>query len=258
MYAIDLNSDLGESYGAYKMGNDAEILPLVSSANVACGFHAGDPTIMAKTAALCKANGVSIGAHPGYPDLQGFGRRNLNVSPADAKNLILYQVGALDAFCKSVGMKLRHVKPHGALYNMAAKDAALSRAICEGIQAFDPTLILLGLSGSEMLRQAKAIGLPCAAEVFADRAYEDDGTLVARTKPGAMILDEDEAVARVIGMIKNHTVKSITGKTIEICPDSVCVHGDSQKALLFVKKIRAALETEGIAVKPLPEIAALR
>ena len=257
MYAIDLNSDLGESYGAYKMGNDAELIPLVSSANVACGFHAGDPTIMAKTAALCKAHGASIGAHPGYPDLQGFGRRNLNVSPADVKNLILYQVGALDAFCKSVGVKLRHVKPHGALYNMAARDAALSRAICEGIQAFDPALILLGLSGSEMLRQAKEIGLPCAAEVFADRAYEDDGTLVARTKPGAMILDEDEAVSRVIGMIKNHTVTSVTGRTIEICPDSVCVHGDSGKALLFVKKIRAALESEGIAVKPLAEIVTL-
>ncbi|MDD5864305.1 MAG: LamB/YcsF family protein [Firmicutes bacterium] len=254
MYAIDLNSDLGESYGAYKMGRDEQIIPLVSSANVACGFHAGDPTIMAKTAALCKDAGVCIGAHPGYPDLQGFGRRNMNVSPADVKNLILYQVGALDAFCKSAGIELRHVKPHGALYNMAAKDAALSRAICEGIQEFNPRLILLGLSGSEMLRQAAVIGLPCAAEVFADRAYEDDGTLVARTKPGAMIQDEDEAVRRVIGMIKNHTVTSITGKTIEICPDSVCVHGDSEKALLFVKKIRAALAAEGIAVKPLPEI----
>ncbi len=254
MYAIDLNSDLGESFGAYQMGRDGEIIPLISSANVACGFHAGDPTIMAKTVQLCKTAGASVGAHPGFPDLQGFGRRNMNISPADVKNLILYQVGALDAFCKSAGVKLRHVKPHGALYNMAAKDPALAKAICEGIQEYGPALILLGLSGSEMLRQAKAIGLPYAAEIFADRAYEDDGTLVSRTKPGAMILNEAEAVSRVIGMIKDHTVTSINGKQIEICPDSVCVHGDSEKALLFVKKIRAALEQEGITIKPLDEI----
>ena len=154
MYTVDLNSDLGESFGAYKMGRDGDIIPLVSSANVACGFHAGDPTIMAKTAQLCKESGVAIGAHPGYDDLQGFGRRNMNVSPEDVKNLIIYQVGALDAFCKSVGIKLQHVKPHGALYNMAAKDAALSKAICEGIYSYDSSLILLGLAGSEMLRQA--------------------------------------------------------------------------------------------------------
>jgi len=254
MYKIDLNSDLGESFGAYKIGRDEDVIPLVSSANVACGFHAGDPTIMAKTAKLCADSGVAIGAHPGFMDLQGFGRRNMNVAPTDVRNLVIYQVGALMAFCKAHGIKLQHVKPHGALYNMAAKDAALARAICEGIQACDETLILMGLSGSQMLVQANEIGLPCAAEVFADRAYEDDGTLVARTKPGAMIHDEDEAVGRVIGMIKNHTVTSITGKTIEICPDSVCVHGDSEKALLFVKKIRAALDAEGIAIQPLSDI----
>lgn len=254
MYAIDLNSDLGESYGAYRMGMDAEIIPLISSANVACGFHAGDFNTMAETAQMCRKSGISIGAHPGFPDLQGFGRRNMALSPADVQNLIIYQVGALDAFCKSAGLKLQHVKPHGALYNMAAKSPELSRAICQGIYAFNPTLILLGLSGSEMLRQAREIGLPCAAEVFADRAYEEDGTLVARSKPGAMITDEDEAVRRVIGMIRNHRVTSITGKEIEICPDSVCVHGDSEKALLFVKKIRAALEQEGIAILPLHEI----
>ncbi len=258
MYSIDLNSDLGESFGAYKIGRDEDILSLVSSANVACGFHAGDPTIMAKTAKICKESGTAIGAHPGFNDLQGFGRRNMSLSPEDAKNLVVYQVGALDAFCKSAGVSLQHVKPHGALYNMAAKDAALSRAICEGIYAYNPELILLGLSGSAILKAAKEIGLPYAAEVFADRAYEDDGTLVARTKPGAMIHDEDEAVRRVIGMIQNHTVTSISGKEIEICPDSVCVHGDSEKALLFVKKIRAALENEGIAIKPITEILAER
>ena len=254
MYKIDLNCDLGESYGAYVMGRDADIIPLISSANVACGFHAGDPTTMDKTAKVCKAAGAAIGAHPGFNDLVGFGRRNMAVSPADAKAMIMYQVGALDAFCKANGLKMQHVKPHGALYNMAAKDAALAKAICEGIYEYDPTLILLGLANSEMITQAKAIGMPWAAEVFADRAYEDDGTLVARTKPGAMIKDEDEAVSRVIKMIKEHKVTTISGKEIEISPASVCVHGDSEKALLFVKKIRDALASENIEIRPLREI----
>jgi len=251
MYRVDLNSDLGESYGAYKIGRDEDIIPLVSSANVACGFHAGDPDVMAKTVAACKKSGISIGAHPGFADLAGFGRRNMNVSPSELKNMIIYQIGALDAFCKSAGIKLRHVKPHGAMYNMAAKDEKLARAICEGIYEYNGSLVLLGLANSEMLKQAKLIGLPCASEVFADRAYEDDGTLVARSKPGAMIEDEDKAVERVIGMIKNHTVESVSGKTIEIIPDSVCVHGDSEKALLFVKKIREALISENIEIAAL-------
>lgn len=251
MYKIDLNCDLGESFGAYRLGMDEEIIPLISSANVACGFHAGDFNTMASTARLCAENGISIGAHPGFPDLQGFGRRNMNLSPAEVRNLITYQVGALAAFCRSAGVQLRHVKPHGALYNMAAKNPDLAKAICQGIYDFDPSLILLGLSGSEMLKQAKEIGLPYAAEVFADRAYEDDGTLVARSKPGAMITDEDEAVNRVIRMILEHKVTSINGNEIEICPDSVCVHGDSPKAPLFVRKIRTALEAEGIAIQPL-------
>ena len=252
MYKIDLNSDLGESFGAYKIGRDTDIVPLVSSANVACGFHAGDPTVMSRTVALCKESGTAVGAHPGFDDLQGFGRRNMSVSPEDAKNMIVYQVGALDAFCRASGVRLQHVKPHGALYNMAAKDKKLADAICRGIYDYDPSLILMGLAGSEMIASAKEIGLPYASEVFADRAYEDDGTLVARTKPGAMIEDEDEAVERVVTMIKTHTVKTISGKTIEIVPDSVCVHGDSQKALDFVLKIRKALTAEGV------EIAALK
>lgn len=251
MYKIDLNCDLGESYGAYHLGMDEAIIPLISSANVACGFHAGDFSTMEKTVRLCAENGICIGAHPGFPDLQGFGRRNMSLSPREVQNLITYQIGALDAFCRSTGARLHHVKPHGALYNMAAKNPALAEAICQGIYHFDPSLILLGLSGSEMLRQAEKIGLPCAAEVFADRAYEEDGTLVARSKPGAMITDEEEAVRRVIGMILEHKVTSITGKEIEICPDSVCVHGDSERALLFVKKIRSALEEKGIAIQPL-------
>lgn len=251
MYKIDLNSDLGESFGAYKIGRDTDIVPLVSSANIACGFHAGDPTVMAKTVKLCKESGTAAGAHPGFDDLQGFGRRNMSVSPEDAKSLIVYQIGALDAFCRSNGLRLQHVKPHGALYNMAAKDPKLADAICEGIYGYDPSLILMGLANSEMIRSAQKIGLPYASEVFADRAYEDDGTLVARTKPGAMIEDEDEAVERVVTMIKEHTVKTLSGKTIEIVPDSVCVHGDSEKALAFVQKIRSALEHNSIEISPL-------
>lgn len=251
MYKIDLNSDLGESFGAYKIGRDADIISLVSSANVACGFHAGDPTVMAKTIALCKEKGTAVGAHPGFNDLVGFGRRNMAVSPEDAANMITYQVGALDAFCKSQGVKMQHVKPHGALYNMAAKDSALSAAICRAIYNYNPELILMGLANSKMIEEAKKIGLPYAAEVFADRAYEDDGTLVARTKEGAMIKDEDEAVSRVVRMIKENRVTTISGKEIEIVPDSVCVHGDSEKALLFVKKISDTLKSEGIEIKPL-------
>ena len=248
MYNIDLNSDLGESLGAYRIGRDEEVIPLISSANVACGFHAGDPSIMAKTVRLCKEHNVAVGAHPGFQDIVGFGRRNMNVAPKDIKNMIIYQVGALDAFCKAEGVKMHHVKPHGALYNMAAKDAAIAQAICEGVYEYNGSLILMGLANSEMIVQAKRIGLPYVAEVFADRAYEDDGTLVARSKPGAMIEDEEEAVNRVIGMIKDHTVKSINGKTIEICPDSVCVHGDSEKALAFIQAMRSAFVKEYISI----------
>lgn len=251
MYSIDLNCDLGESFGAYKIGMDKDIIPLVSSANIACGFHAGDPVIMSETVQMCKENNVAPGAHPGFCDLMGFGRRNMNVSPSDVKDMMIYQIGALGGFCRAKGIKMQHVKPHGALYNMAAKDAGLARAICSGIYEYDSSLILIGLAGSEMIKQAKEIGLPYASEVFADRAYEDDGTLVARTKPGAMITDENEAVARVIGMIKNHSVKTLSGKEIEIHPDSVCVHGDNEKALVFINKIRNALKKENIEIRTL-------
>jgi len=254
MYKIDLNSDLGEGYGAYKMGHDDKIIPLITSANIACGFHAGDPRIMSATAALCRENGVCAGAHPGFPDLVGFGRRNLNMAAEDVKAAMLYQIGALSAFCAAQGIPLSHVKPHGALYNMAAKDAVLAKAICEAVREFDNNLVLLALSGSQMEKMAGELGVPFASEVFADRAYEDDGTLVARTKPGAMITDEEEAVKRVVRMIKEHKVCSINGNDISIRPHSVCVHGDSEKALLFVEKIRAAFREEDIAVCPLREI----
>lgn len=248
---IDLNCDLGESFGSYKIGMDEEVIKYISSANIACGFHASDPVVMAKTVALAKENGVKVGAHPGFPDLVGFGRRNMNVSPLELKAMVQYQVGALSAFCTANGIKMNHVKPHGAMYNMAAKDIKLATAIAEGIVEVDDSLILLGLSGSELLNGAKSVGLKCANEVFADRAYEEDGSLVTRTKPGAVIADENEVIERVIGMIKTGRVKSVTGKEIEIRPDSICVHGDNPKALNFVCLIRERLISEGINIEAL-------
>ena len=254
MHKIDLNCDLGESFGNYKLGLDDEVIKYISSANIACGFHASDPLVMQKTVALARDNGVAVGAHPGFPDLVGFGRRNMNVSPAEAKAFVQYQIGALSAFCKAAGCRLAHVKPHGALYNMAGKDEILAAAICEAVYEIDPELILLCLSGSKMMSAAKKIGLRAASEVFADRGYMDDGSLVPRTQPGAMITDEDEAVSRVIKMIKTGFVTGVSGKEIPVRADSVCVHGDGAKALSFTKKICAALEAEGIAIRPLGEI----
>lgn len=254
MNRIDLNCDLGESFGAYKIGMDDQVIPFISSANIACGFHASDPMVMQKTVKMAKESGIGIGAHPGFPDLMGFGRRNMKVSPAEAKAYVQYQLGALYAFCKASGVSLAHVKAHGALYNMAGKDYALSRAICEGILEFDENLIFLALSGSEMVKAANDTGLRVANEVFADRAYEEDGSLVARTKPGSMITDENEAIRRVIRMVKEGKVTAITGKDIPIRADSVCVHGDNAKALEFVQKIRAALSAEGVQIVSLSRL----
>ena len=254
MYKVDVNSDLGESFGRYTLGMDADILPLVSSANVACGYHASDPLVMNKTIAMAKEAGVRVGAHPGFPDLMGFGRRNMDVSPAEAKAYTLYQLGALDAFCKAHGVKMQHVKPHGAMYNMAGKDYALSKAICEAIYEYNKDLIVMALSGGELVHAAEDMGLKVAREVFADRAYEEDGSLVNRRKEGAMITDENEAIARVVRMIKEQKVTAITGKDIPIKADSVCVHGDGVKALAFVKKIRETLTAEGIGIVPLEAI----
>jgi len=254
MVMVDLNSDLGESFGRYTLGMDDQVLPIISSANVACGFHASDPLVMAKTVDLAKASGVAVGAHPGYPDLMGFGRRNMAVSADEAKAYTLYQLGALDAFLRSQGMTMQHVKPHGAFYNMAATDYELAKAICEGILAFDSNLILLALSGSQMVFAAKDMGLRVASEVFADRAYEEDGSLVSRKKPGAMITDENEAVERVVRMVQEGTVTAITGKDINIQAQSICVHGDGPKAVAFSAKIRNALEDNGVKICCLNEI----
>ena len=254
MYRVDLNSDLGESFGRYTLGNDDKIIPLISSANVACGYHASDPVVMDKTIKMAKEAGIRVGAHPGFPDLMGFGRRNMAVSPAEAKAYTLYQLGALDAFCKANGVKMQHVKPHGAFYNMAGADYTLSKAICEAVAEFDKNLIIMALSGGELVRAAKDMGLRVAQEVFADRAYEEDGSLVNRRKEGAMITDEEVAIARVVRMIKEQKVTAITGKDIPIQVDSVCVHGDGAKALAFVERIRATLKEEGVEICSLDEI----
>lgn len=255
-YKVDLNADLGESFGAYTIGMDEDVIKHITSANVACGFHAGDPLVMEKTVAIAKAAGTAVGAHPGFPDLQGFGRRNMKVTPAEAKAYIKYQVGALKAFTDAAGIKLQHVKPHGAFYNMAAVDEKLAVAICEGIKEVDPALILLGLAGSCHIKAAETVGLRAASEVFADRGYMDDGTLVPRSQPGAMIHDTDEAIARTIRMVKEGTVVTVSGKEIPIKADSVCVHGDNPKAIEFVEKIRAKLSEEGVSVVSISDVLA--
>lgn len=250
MHSVDLNCDLGESFGRYTLGLDAEVIPLVSSCNVACGMHAGDPVVMGRTVAMAAEAGIAIGAHPGYPDLQGFGRRDLNLSADEAYACIVYQVGALAAFCTAQGVKLNHVKPHGQLYNRAAIDTSLAEAIAQAVFDVDPSLVLVGLANGELIRAGRAVGLAVAQEFFTDRNYTDEGVLVARSLPNALITDEEFAVKRVVRAVKEGTIESATGKTIEIQADTICVHGDNVHALEFVKRIKAALEAEGITVQP--------
>lgn len=250
MHSVDLNCDLGESFGRYTLGLDAEVIPLVSSCNIACGMHAGDPVVMGSTVAMAAEAGIAIGAHPGYPDLQGFGRRDLNLLLDEAYAYIVYQVGALAGFCAARGVELRHVKPHGQLYNRAAIDAPLAEAIACAVRDVDPNLVLVGLANGALVESGRNAGLAVAQEFFTDRNYTDEGVLVARSLPNALITDEEFAVKRVVRVAKEGTIESATGKTIEIQADTICVHGDNIHALEFVKRIRAALEAEGIAVKP--------
>jgi len=248
MYKVDLNSDIGESFGDYKLGLDEEVVKYISSANIACGFHAGDPMVMAKTVKLAVIENVSIGAHPGYQDLMGFGRREMKITKEEAKNYVKYQVGALWAFAESNGVNLQHVKPHGGLYNMAAKDTELAMAIAEAVYEVDKDLILVGLANSELTKAGKLVGLKVANEVFADRAYNPDGSLVSRKKEGSMIHDTDLAISRVLRMVKEGKVEAITGEDIDIQADSICVHGDNPKAVDFVNQIRKALENESVTI----------
>lgn len=251
MARIDLNCDMGESFGAWRMGNDEAILDHVTSANVACGFHAGDPRTMRDTVRMALARGVAVGAHPGLPDLQGFGRRTMAISPDEAYEAVLYQVGALAGFVQAQGARLRFVKAHGALYNMAARDAALADAIAAAVADFDATLGFVGLAGSELLKAAQRRGLRAVSEVFADRSYQDDGSLTPRARPGAMIEDVEVSVAQVLGMVLEGRVRAQSGRDVAVRADSLCIHGDQPGALEFVRRIRQALAQAGVEVRPI-------
>lgn len=246
---VDLNCDLGESFGHYQLGDDAGILQFITSANIACGFHAGDPTVMRHTVKLSLENNVAIGAHPGLPDLVGFGRREMAVSPQEAYNMMVYQIGALSAFVHAEGGKLHHVKPHGALYNMAAINKALAEAIAEAIYKVEPEAVLYGLAGSELIKAGAKLGLATASEVFADRTYQQDGTLTSRRLPDALITDPAEAILQVLGMVKEGKVKTLQGEEIPMQADTVCIHGDGSNALSFARHIREVLTSEGVLLQ---------
>lgn len=248
MYTVDLNCDMGESFGAYKMGRDEEILDYVTSANIACGFHAGDPSTMRKTVRLALEKNVGIGVHPGLQDLAGFGRRNMDISPQEAYDLVVYQIGALSAFVKSEGGKLQHVKPHGALFNMAAKNAPLSEAIAEAVYKVDSELVLFGLAGGELVKAGGKAGLRSASEVFSDRTYQEDGSLTSRRESNALIKDHEVAVSQVIRMVKEGRVTSLQGGDISIKANTICIHGDGPNALDFAKYISKALRDADITV----------
>lgn len=246
--SVDLNCDLGESFGAYRMGHDEQILPFVTSANIACGFHAGDPTVMRKTVQLCQQHNVAIGAHPGLPDLVGFGRRNMAVSAEEVYDMVVYQMGALQAFVQAEGATLHHVKPHGALYNMAATDTRLAEAIAEAVYKVYPEALLYGLAGSELIKAAHRLSLGTANEVFADRTYQQDGTLTSRLQPDALITDPAKATSQVLRMVQEGKVQSQQGTDVNIQADTVCIHGDGPHALEFARHIREILDQSGIVV----------
>lgn len=251
---IDLNADLGESFGNYKIGNDEEVMKYISSANIACGFHAGDPLVMKKTIELALENNVSIGAHPGYPDLAGFGRRSMNLSNDVLYSMILYQVGALKSMTESLGGKLQHVKLHGALYNDLTHNFEKTKIVAEAVFKIDPTLIFVGLANSPMIDAAKETGLKIANEVFADRAYTDLGTLVPRSEKNAVIHDTTVYLNRIEQMITHGSIKSVTGNKIKIKADTICVHGDNLKAVEFVASLNHFLKTKNINIKSLKHL----
>jgi len=248
MTEIDLNCDMGESFGAWRMGQDAEVMPWITSANVACGFHGGDFVTMRDTVALAQRHGVAIGAHVSLPDLQGFGRREMQLTPAEAHALTLYQLGALAAFTRAAGARLAHVKPHGALYNMAARDPALATAIAQAVRAFDADLVLVGLSGSALPAAGVACGLRVAHEAFADRRYEPDGSLTPRREADAVIHDVDAAVAQAVRIAVQRTVATRDGGQLALQADTICVHGDRADAAVFAQRLRQSLEAAGVRV----------
>ncbi|MFZ2381188.1 MULTISPECIES: LamB/YcsF family protein [Leuconostoc] len=246
MIKVDFNSDLGESFGNYKIGLDSEILHQVTSANVACGFHAGDASIMAQTVQLALDKGVAIGAHPGFPDLQGFGRRKIEMNTSDITDIVAYQVGALSAFTPD--HKLHHVKAHGALYNMAAKDRLIADAVITGIKLVDPQTIVYGLANSELIKAAQDANMKFAQEVFADRNYQSDGSLVPRSQPNAIISNPAEAAQRALEMVENKSVVSVTGEVVPLAVDSICVHGDNHSAVDLAIEIKKLLLDNQVTV----------
>lgn len=251
---IDLNCDLGESFGRYQLGDDAAMLSVVTSANIACGLHAGDPAVMKRTVELAAKQGVAIGAHPGYPDLQGFGRREMSLAPDEAEAFVLYQTSALAGFARAAGVPLAHVKPHGALYNAAARDAELAAAIVRAVVSFDPRLILVALPNSALARAAIAAGLRVACEGLADRAYRADGSLAPRSRPGAVIHDPARVAERAVQMVTRGQIETIEGQMLSLHIDTLCVHGDTPGAARIAATLRAALQAAGVEIIPLAQV----
>ncbi|GAC1374612.1 MAG: 5-oxoprolinase subunit PpxA [Hymenobacter sp.] len=248
-FTVDLNCDMGESFGAWTLGHDASILPFVTSANIACGFHAGDPAVMKQTVRAALRHGVALGAHPGLPDLVGFGRRDLAISPEEAFDMTVYQLGALAAVAKAEGGHLHHLKPHGALYNMAATNAALAEAIAEAVYKVQPELTLYGLASSELTKAGEKLGLNTAHEVFADRTYQANGTLTPRRQPDALITSADLAIAQVLRMVQDGTVRTQQGTDVAIRADTVCLHGDGAHALEFAQRLHQTLRAAGVQLQ---------
>jgi len=249
--SIDINSDMGESFGAWRMGADEGLMAHLSSANIACGAHAGDATVMRRTVRLARDHGVTVGAHPGFPDLQGFGRREMTMDPRDLEDCIVAQIGALAGIARAEGVTLGHVKAHGALYNMAVRNRTLADAIARAIASFDRSLVMFGLPGSELLEAGRAAGLRVAAEGFADRSYEADGSLTPRSRPGAVIHDADAVVTRAVRMVRDGVVLTATGETLPLRIDTICVHGDTPGADELARRLRAGLAEAGIDVRSL-------
>jgi UPF0271 protein len=247
---VDLNSDLGESFGRWKLGDDAAMVALVTSANVACGFHAGDPTTLHRTCELAAAAGVVVGAQVGYRDLAGFGRRFIDVEPTELADDVIYQIGALDAMARVAGSRVAYVKPHGALYNAVVRHHAQARAVAAAVKAYDPGLAVLGLPGSALLELAEGDRLRTVTEAFADRGYTPEGTLVPRSEPGALVTDADEVARRVVRMVVDHEVVAVDGTTVSVAPESICVHGDSPGAVEMARAVRSALDAAGVVVHP--------
>jgi 5-oxoprolinase (ATP-hydrolysing) subunit A len=251
MTTIDLNCDMGEGFGRYSFGVDEQMMLYISSANIACGFHAGDFSTMNQTVQLALNHNVAIGAHPGFPDRQGFGRREMMMLPTEIYELVLYQIGALQAFVQANGGKLHHVKPHGALYNMAAQNSEIAEAIAKAVYQISPNLILYGLANSELTKAGERFGLPVAHEVFADRTYQPNGTLTPRTEPNALITNEQHAIDQVLHIVRHESVRAVDGTLVPIQADTVCIHGDGEKAVLFAEKLNKALVKNGVTVRAL-------